>query len=143
MNNTLTVSAVNNQNDITMIDEKLFTKALRKPLKRFILRIQKTLDFNQKQVYTTAKMSSGSYKRFFDGEELWRGRERIIIACVFLLRDARENKKIDEDGYKELNLELLHVCGDVAIVANDLSFAELKEYLNAASQSSRTHFNNH
>lgn len=127
-------------NRVIMSNEDYLSKSLREPLKRFILKMQKTLGFNQKHVYTTAKMSAKSYKRFFDGCELWRVRDRIIIASLVILRDVKEHKKIDEDGYDELKKEWLQVGGDTAIAVEDLSQSTLRKYLIDVCQTAKKRF---
>ena len=125
-----------------MIDEQLFTKFLRKPLKQYILKMQRTLRFNQTFVYTTARMGSSSYKKYFDGGEVWKGRERIVIACLLILRDKLLSDEIDPDDFQEYKEELRLVGGDIVTMADHTSTPKLQAFLITVSQSARKRFNN-
>ena len=114
----------------------LSTEALHQPLVEFIGKMLDDLCIGACYIYNTAKMSDHTYAKFIRGEGNTSARDRILVACIVLIRDTYKEGIINKKECDQLICGLKQVGGSVVIVADRKSTSDLKAYLKQAYEES-------
>lgn len=115
---------------------QLESATLREPLKRFIQHMLKKIEAHEYLVYRTARMGAQTYKNYFLGKESPGTRDRILIACLIIIRE----ESVSYEQKNTLLNELRELGGDTVIVASRYDNDDLRDFLIRAKQRSINRF---